>query len=82
MDQTNFFLRNFMFEVGVIDLGFSENIFTWCNKRGDADNDGKFSELFTTENVVDCPIWNDLISHVVTIVDNDAIMALPSSLEI
>lgn len=34
MEKSNFFLKNFMNDVGGIDLGFTENPFTWCNCRG------------------------------------------------
>lgn len=29
-----FFLGNFIFDIGAVDLGFHGNVFTWCNKRG------------------------------------------------
>lgn len=31
--KSNFFLRNFMFEVGALDIGYRGKPFTWCNKR-------------------------------------------------
>lgn len=32
--KLNYFLRNFMFKAGAIDIGFQGNTFTWCNRRG------------------------------------------------
>lgn len=31
--KSNFFLRNFMNDLGAVDMGFSGNFFTLCNKR-------------------------------------------------
>lgn len=32
-EKNNFLLRSFLHEVHGIDIGFSRNTFTWCNKR-------------------------------------------------
>lgn len=31
--KSKFFLCNFMYELGAVDLGFNRKSFTWCNKR-------------------------------------------------
>lgn len=31
--SSSFYLRNFIFESGAIDIGFSGYSYTWCNKR-------------------------------------------------
>lgn len=36
--KSNLFLRDFMFEVRAIDIGFTGRPFTWCNKRGGQTN--------------------------------------------
>lgn len=35
-NQTHFFLKNFMEDLGGLDLGYHENTFTWSNSRGGA----------------------------------------------
>lgn len=32
--KSNFFLRNFIFDVGVLDIGYIGNSLTWCIRRG------------------------------------------------
>lgn len=36
--KSNFFLRNFLFEVGDLDISFNGRMFTWCNKQGGKPN--------------------------------------------
>lgn len=31
--KSNYFLRNFFSDMGAFDMGFSGNMFTWCNRR-------------------------------------------------
>lgn len=32
--RNNFLLKNFIDEVNGMDIGYNENVFTWCNMRG------------------------------------------------
>lgn len=50
--KSNYFLRNFLLDMGACDLGFSGNMFTWCNRRW-----GKANIRERLDRVLASPEW-------------------------
>nr|XP_048317975.1 uncharacterized protein LOC125418473 [Ziziphus jujuba var. spinosa] len=56
--KSNFYLRNFIFEVGAIYIGFSGYSYTWCNKRG-----GQANIRERLDRVIASPNWHITFSQ-------------------